>query len=53
MILLNHSQLDWPIKMSTITREMIKEAINEMIDKAVENRIGDLENSEVCQLNFK
>ena len=48
MILLNHSQLDWPTKMSTITTKMIKEVINEMIDKAVENRIGDLENSEVC-----
>ena len=48
MIQLNHSQLDWPTKMSTITTKMIKEVINEMIDKAVENRIGDLENSEVC-----
>ena len=48
MILLNHSQLYWLTKMSTITTEMIKEVINEMIDKAVESRMGNVENSEVC-----
>ena len=48
MILMNHSQLDWLIKILTITREMIKKTINEMIDRAVDNRISDLENSEVC-----
>ena len=34
--------------MSTITTEMIKEAIVDMIDEAVEGKSGDVENSEVC-----
>ena len=48
MILLSHSQLYWLTKMLTITTEMIKEVIVQMIDKAVESRMGDVENSEVC-----
>ena len=48
MILLNHSQLYLPTKMSTITTEMIKEVIVKIIDKAVESEMGDVENSEVC-----
>ena len=53
MILLNHSQLDWPTKMSTMNREMIKQAIIEMVNKAIDNRAGGMENSEVCYLNFR
>ena len=34
--------------MSTITTEMIKEAIVDMIDKAVEGEMGAVKTSEVC-----
>ena len=34
--------------MVTITTEMIKEAVVEMIDEVVEGKMGDVESNEVC-----
>ena len=34
--------------MATITTDMIKEAIVEMIDEVVEGEMGDVESKEVC-----
>ena len=38
--------------MVTITTEMIKEAIVEMIDEVVEGEMGDVESNEVCYLTL-
>ena len=38
--------------MASITMEMIKEVVAEMIDEVVEAEMGDVESNEVCQFVY-